>query len=110
MFHPGKVSMVFRPKEKDVHAADDTTQALVEMWDENLFTCMVDPKIASKLKEGDTVLVDYRPVSDRTAVPRQAVSKIVYKKKAAQLWEQYAEYKRQRKQEVVKQQQKAYMG
>ncbi|MDD4877918.1 MAG: hypothetical protein PHO02_02685 [Candidatus Nanoarchaeia archaeon] len=110
MFHPGKVTGIFSPKDKEVHSADDSTQALVEMWDENLFTCMVDPKIAAKLKEGDVVLVDYRPVSEKSTVPKQIISKIVYKKKASMLWEQYAEYKRQRKQETSKQQQKTYMG
>lgn len=110
MFHPGKVTGIYRPKDKDVHSSDDTTQALVEMWDENLFTCMVDSKIAAKLKEGDVVLVDYRPFSDKLPTPRQVISKIVYKKKASDLIEQYADYKRQRKQEASKQQQKTYMG
>lgn len=110
MFHPGKITGIYRPKDKDVHSSDDSTQAMVEMWDDNLFTCMVEPKIAAKLKEGDVVLVDYRPLSEKSAVPRQVISKIVYKKKAQNLLEQYSDYKRQRKQEVAKQQQKTYMG
>lgn len=110
MFHPAKVTGIFRPKDREVVSADDSTQALVEMWDENIFTCVVEPKIASRLKTGDTVLVDYRPVSEKMPAPRQVVSKIIYKKKAAHLWEQYAEYRRQRKQEAVKNHQKQYMG
>ena len=110
MFHPGKVTGIYRPKDKEISSSDDSTQALVEMWDENLFTCMVEPKIADKLKEGDIVLVDYRPFSEKLPTPKQIISKIVYKKKATHLWEQYADYKRQRKQESSKQQQKTYMG
>lgn len=110
MFHPAKVTGIFRPKDKEVVSADDSTQAMVEMWDENVFTCVVEPKIALKLKPGDTVLVDYRPVSEKIPTPRQIISKIIYKKKASELWEQYTEYRRQRKQDVARAQQKQYMG
>ena len=49
MYHPGKVLDVFNPKDKNIKCAEGTTQALIEMWDENMFTFLVAENIASKI-------------------------------------------------------------
>ncbi len=111
MYHPGKVLGIFRSKEKDVKSSDESTQALIEMWDENIFTLLVDPKIAKSLKEKDVVLVDYSPISEKMPVAKQTVKKIVYKKKAKKLWDDYKEYARKKKKEsATKAPIRSYMG
>ncbi|MCX6769820.1 MAG: hypothetical protein NT051_04035, partial [Candidatus Micrarchaeota archaeon] len=61
MYHPGKVSVVLSPSDKNITSSDSSVQAVLRMWDENVLTMQVAPKIASKIREGDTVLADYRP-------------------------------------------------
>jgi hypothetical protein len=90
MYHPGKVIKLIRAKEPDVISSDGATQAMLRMWDENLLTLFVDPKLAMRIKEGDTVLVDYRPLPDmRVPVPRQVVSKVIKGAKAEAVWKEY---------------------
>ena len=60
MYHPGKVIAVLSARDKNI-SADNSVQATLRMWDENVLTMAVSPKIASKIREGDLVLVDYRP-------------------------------------------------
>jgi len=110
MFHPAKVLGIFRCKDRDVKSSDETTQATVEMWDENIFTCPVEKKIADKLKENDVVLVDYGPFSEKMPVAKQCVTKILYRKRAEKLWAKYKEYYRNKKLESTKIQPKSYMG
>lgn len=93
MYHPGKVVKVFRPKDKDVISADDSVHALVSMWDENVFTVIVDSRLADKLKEGDVVIVDYYPIAAQSQIPKRVIVKILRGKAAEILWEQYANYK-----------------
>lgn len=95
--HVGKILKVFRPGGKGVESADASTQALIEMWDENMFTCNVDAKIAGKLREGDVVLVDYSPVSPKLLIPRQEVTKILSGDTAKQTWTLYLSYHKKRK-------------
>lgn len=111
MYHPGKIKGIFRHKEKDVKSSDESTQALIEMWDENIFTLPVNPKIARALKEKDIVLVDYSPVSDKVPVAKQMITKIIYKKKAKMVWDEYKDYARQKKkQAATKAPIRSYMG
>jgi len=97
IYHPGKVIAVYNPTSKDVVGSDNSTQALVEMWDENMFTCDVEKAIASKLKEGDVVLIDYNPVSPKTMIPKQSVTKILRGAIAKKTMERYAEIHRKKK-------------
>ncbi len=92
MYHPGKVLNVYKEK--------NNTQATVEMWDENLFTLHVSNNISSKLKKGDIVLIDYRPISDKLPVPRQLITKIFNKKE--DIWNTYKEYFKKKKAEALK--------
>ncbi|MFH1421016.1 MAG: hypothetical protein ABIG30_03600, partial [Candidatus Aenigmatarchaeota archaeon] len=75
MFHPGKVVEVISSKSKSIESADDSVQALLHMWDGNVFTFAVHPKIAGKIKAEDVVLVDYTPLAG-TPVPKHTVVKI----------------------------------
>jgi len=97
IYHPGKIIAVYSPTSKDVVGADSSTQALVEMWDENIFTCDVEKAIASKLKEGDVVLIDYNPMSPKLMIPRQSVMKILRGAIGKKTMERYAEIHRKKK-------------
>ena len=97
MFHPGKIIFVFNCGKDEV-SADNEAQATVIMWDENMITLEVHPRLKGKVKEGDIVLVDYRPEEKLSVpVPKQAIVKILRGKKAKDLWAEYAEYHDKRK-------------
>jgi hypothetical protein len=90
MYHPGKVIEVLRATDKDVKTADPSTQACVRMWDDNILTLLVAPKLASLIKAGQTVLVDYRPSPEhRQPVPNHVIVKIIEGKKAETVWNTY---------------------
>jgi len=90
MYHPGKVIEVLRASDKDVKTADPSTQACIRMWDDNILTLLVAPKLATLIKTGQTILVDYRPSPEhRQAVPNHIIVKIIEGKKAENLWIAY---------------------
>ena len=90
MYHPGKVIEVLRASDKDVKTADPSTQACVRMWDDNILTLLVAPKLASLIKPNQIILVDYRPSPEhRQAVPNHTIVKIIEGKKAETLWTAY---------------------
>lgn len=102
MYHPGKVLKIFSSKEREVKG-DATTQALVEMWDENLFTFLVDAKIAGDVKEGDIVLVDYTSASQSSHIPRHVIVKILRGKTADTIWKEYKKYDDKKRKAIAKQ-------
>ena len=61
MFHVGKIVEIFSGDDKNIMAFDNSTQALLDMWDENMITLSIDPHISKSIKKEDVVLVDYRP-------------------------------------------------
>ena len=90
MYHPGKVIEVLRASDKDVKASDASTQATVRMWDDNILTLLVAPKLVSLLKTGQVALVDYRPNPEsRQPVPNHTLVKILEGKKAENVWMAY---------------------
>ncbi|VVC01011.1 Uncharacterised protein [uncultured archaeon] len=98
MYHPGKVIAVLSPKDKGILSADSTVQATLRMWDENVLTMQVAPKLASKIKEGDIVLADYRPQSGLSVpVPRNTIVKILRGRAADRMWQEYREVYDKRK-------------
>ena len=97
MYHPGKVIEVFSPKDRNVESIDSTTQAMLEMWDDNLITVMVEPQLDGKLKKDSVVLVDYRPMPDK-AVPRMTVVKILKGETAKSTWSKYRDHHKKRNQ------------
>ena len=92
MYHVGKVVKILSPENKEVEAADNSIQALVDMWDENLLTLDVDAKLSKAVREGDIVVVDYHPVSPRFPAPRMVVTKILHGDVAEKTWREYKEY------------------
>ena len=109
--HPGKVVAVIKPSDDDVSSADNITLAVVKMWDENVLTLVVDERIAENIREGDFVLVDYRPkvLGQNTVVPRQRIVKIVRGERARKIWEIYREYFKQQKTKAT-QHMRPYIG
>jgi len=90
MYHPGKVIKLLRAKDSDIISSDASSQAMLRMWDENLLTVLVDAKIALKIREGDTVLVDYRPAPGLSVpAPKQIACKIIRGAKAEAVWKEY---------------------
>jgi len=113
MYHPGKVIAVLSPKDKGVLSSDASVQAVLRMWDENVLTMLVEPKIAARVREGDMVLADYRPEKGMTVpVPRHSVVKILRGKAAERMWKEYREVheKRRRHETQEKQAQQSYIG
>jgi len=113
MYHPGKVVAVLSSSDKGIISADASVQATLHMWDENVLTMLVAPKIASKVREGDIVLCDYRPEGGMTVpVPRNVVVKILRGKQSERMWQEYKEVheKRNKRENKEKQAQQSYIG
>lgn len=116
MYHPGKVVAILSPSDKGVASSDASVQATLRMWDENVLTMLVAPKIAGKLREGDIVLCDYRPEQGMSVpVPKNLVVKILRGKQAERMWAEYREVhekksKRESKEMREKLAQQSYIG
>lgn len=113
MYHPGKILSVISPSDKGVLSADSSVQATMRMWDENVLTMLVDPKIAGKVKEGDIVLADYRPIKGMSVpVPSNIVVKIMRGRAAEKIWGEYREvYEKKKKHESgEKEARQSYIG
>jgi len=89
LFHPGRILEVLNPKNKEIKAGDTETQAVVVMWDDNILTFSVLKKIVKNLKQGDVVLVDYRPISKTLAIPTGKIIKVLKGTKAERVWKIY---------------------
>ncbi|MBI5061514.1 MAG: hypothetical protein HZB67_04340 [Candidatus Aenigmarchaeota archaeon] len=108
MYHPGKIIIVYGPKDKSIESADSGTQALLEMWDENMITVSVDPHLSGKIKKDDVVLVDY-------TTPKLNVIKLLKSDTAKQTWKMYKErYEKKKPQQppvqLTKIRQQPYVG
>jgi len=111
MYHPGKVIALLSPKESV--SSDKSVQATLRMWDDNVLTMLVDARIAGKVREGDTVLCDYRPEKGMSVpVPRNVIVKILRGKSAERMWHEYHEVhdKRKRHENRESQAQQSYIG
>lgn len=100
MYHPGKVMEIFNSKDKNVKSADASTQALLEMWDENMITVLVETQLNKDIKKGDVVLVDYRPLNN-TPTPRLTVTKILRGTSGKETWNVYKDHFRKQKAKPV---------
>ncbi len=104
MYHLGKVLQVMHPNEKGSNFADQITQALVEMWDENIIIFKVNSAISRDIKENDYVSVDYSPVSVGGApVPKHEIVAIISEQKAKKVWAKLKEKLEQKRTEKKKQ-------
>lgn len=112
MYHPGRVLDIFSAKDKNIDSVDNTTQVMLEMWDENLITVMVEPHLNEKLKKDDIVLVDYRPTEGRP-IPKMTVVKLLRGTSAKNVWSTYKDFYKKRKQPqtpVERAQKQHYVG
>lgn len=95
MYHIGKVLEVWTGKAVK---GDDSVQATLEMWDENVITLRVDTKVSKQIRTGDFALVDYTPVViGASAAPRQLVIKVLESKAGERAWEVYKEFHKKQK-------------
>jgi hypothetical protein len=92
MYHVGKIIEILSPKDREIISCDDSVQAVVEMWDENILTVSVEDTLKEKVKIKDLVLVDYKPMSEKLAVPKQLIIKIIRGKKSDAIWKQYKDF------------------
>jgi hypothetical protein len=86
MFHIGRVEKVVLPKGKGVISADNSVQAVIKMWDDNLLLLEVDKKIASSVREKDYVIADYTPVAPDSPHRKMIVTKIVRGELGKEIW------------------------
>jgi len=77
---------------REVVSSDDTVQVVAEMWDNNILTFLVSSKISKKVKKHDSVLVDYRPMSEKVPIPKHTVIKILKGKTATDIWKHYKKH------------------
>ena len=113
VYHPGKVIAVLSPKDRSVLSADASVQATMKMWDDNVLTMLVAPKIAGRIREGDLVLCDYRPEKGLSVpVPRNVIMKILKGKSAEKMWQEYREIheKKKGRERSEKEAQQSYIG
>jgi SHS2 domain-containing protein len=95
IYHPGKVIEVLS-NSKEVISTEKKVQILLEMWDDNIITCDIESKLASKVKEDDVVLVDYGPISEKLTMPKHEVVKVIKGKTAEKIWQKYREHYRKK--------------
>lgn len=107
MYHPGRVLKLFAPKKDSI---GDGLQAMIDMWDENLFTFAVDQRIADKIKEGDVVLVDYNPMAANSPHLRRTVVKILRGKSGEDTWTRYRRFHQRQRVAKEASPQHDYMG
>ena len=80
--HPAEVLEIFKPNDSDTKSADEDTLATLRMWDENILTLVVDPKITNDVRVGDKVFVDYRPITvpssaNTPVIAKQVIAKVI---------------------------------
>lgn len=113
MYHPGKVVAVLSAKDRNIVSADATVQATLRMWDDNVLTVIAAPGLATKMREGDIVLVDYRPEKGMSVpVPKNVIVKIIRGRPAERIWREYLEVHEKRRKRDTKeiQGQQSYIG
>lgn len=100
-FHVGIVEKVYSPRGKNILAAEQSTEARVWMWDENLMVLKVHPNIADKIKEGDYVLVDYYPSPENTPNPRRVITKILRGDAGEETWNKFRDYQKKKSKQAT---------
>ncbi len=96
LYHPCKIVEVVK-RDKEVAAADDTIQLIVEAWDELQWAVSLDPKLMEeKLLINDIVLVDWS-IDNETKAPKMNAIKILKGKKGENVWKSYKDYLKKQK-------------
>lgn len=107
-FHVGIVEKVYSPDGKNILAAEQSTEARVWMWDENLMILKVHPNIAGKIKEGEYVLVDYYPSPENTPNPRRVITKILRGDAGEEAWKKFRDFRKKKSRQATTMQQVPY--
>ena len=95
MYHIGKILEVWAGKAAK---GEESVQATLEMWDENVITLKAESKISKAIKPGDFVLVDYTPVMiGASALPKQLITKVLEPKAGEKTWQTYKEFHKKQK-------------
>jgi tagatose-1,6-bisphosphate aldolase non-catalytic subunit AgaZ/GatZ len=94
VFHVGIVERVYPTSGDGIISAEQTTEALVWMWDENLIILKVHPGLAAEIREGDYVLADYYPTGGDTPNLRRVITKILRGREGEEAWQKFREYHR----------------
>lgn len=89
MYHIGIIDHIVSPSQKGVVSADETVQAVVRMWDENLLILPVHKKIVKRIKKGNYVLNDYTPMSPTSRYRNLVVVKILPDKDGKKIWDEF---------------------
>ncbi len=89
MYHVGKVVEIFHSDDKNIVSFENNTQALLDMWDENLITLGIDPHISKQVKKNDILLVDYNQT--RTG-PKMVAVKVLRGDIAKKTWDRYKQH------------------
>ena len=87
MYHIGIVEHIISPSKKGVVSSDESVQAVVKMWDENLLILPVHKKLHKSIREGQFVLNDYRPMSAMSRHRNLVVIKILPDKDGKGIWD-----------------------
>ena len=108
MYHVGRVVELFSSEDKNVVAWDNSTQALLDMWDENLITLAIDPHISRHVKKNDILLVDY---SQTRTGPKMLAVKVLRGDVAKKTWDKYKQhFEKVRNMKVPKGSGQSYVG
>src|SRR3989338_9691784 len=96
LYHPCKIVEVVK-KDKDVVAADESIQLIVEAWDELQWAVSLDPSLGKeKINPTDIVLVDWS-IDEVTKAPKMNTIKILKGKKGENVWKSYKDYLKRQK-------------
>lgn len=104
MYHPGKVIEIFSTG-KGIKSNDSSIQITLEMWDENILTFNICQKLGKTVKEGDIVIVDYSPISEKMPVPKHEIVKILQGDAGQKMWKKYKDFLKRKRPAVTAPQQ-----
>jgi hypothetical protein len=82
---------------RGIVGSDTSVQAVVKMWDENLFILGVDKKIAKAVRKGDYVIVDYTPLSDVSVNRKLRLIKVLPVETGSSIWAEFRDEYEKRK-------------
>ncbi len=102
MYHVGIVENIISPTHKGVISADDSVQAVVRMWDNNLLILPVHKKLRTKIKKGQYVLNDYTPMSPVSRYRNLFVIKIIPENVGKKIWDNFKDELQRRKNAMQK--------
>ena len=97
MYHIGMVQHIIWPDKNGVQSSDDSVQAVVRMWDDNLLILGVDKKISKKARKGDYVLADYTPLAAASRHKKLMIIKVLSENEGSKIWASFQDEMARRK-------------